>query len=111
MNTILPKPGKNILAFKHIQNQVECPIKIYFDFESFLSPINKTSGKTKLYQKHIPSAFCTYVVSHVAGFSMDPVVYVKQGDEDVDKVLVCGKACKHYKTDLRKVQSLSSNGV
>ena len=88
VNTILPKPGKNILKFKNIQNQVECPIKIYADFESFLTPINKMSGRTKLYQKHVPSAFCIYIVSRVPGFSMDLITYVKQGDEDVSKTFV-----------------------
>ena len=28
-----------------------------------------------------------YVISRIEGFSMDPISYVKQGDEDVDKVL------------------------
>ena len=88
VNTIFPEPGKNILKFKNIQNQVECPIKIYADFESFLTPIDKMSGKTKLYQQHVPSAFCMYVVSRVEGFSMDPITYVRQGDEHVDKVFV-----------------------
>ena len=41
VTTILPEPGKNTLKFKNIQNCVECPIKIYADFESFLKPINK----------------------------------------------------------------------
>lgn len=88
VNIIFPKPGKDILGFKNIQNQVECPIKIYADFESFLTPIDKMSGKTKLYQQHVPSAFCIYVVSRVEGFSMNPITYVKQGDEDVGKVFV-----------------------
>ena len=86
MATILPKPGKNILKFKNIQNCVECPIKIYADFESFLEPIDETHGDTKLYQRHVPSAFCLYVVSRVEGFSMDPITYVRRGeDEKVDK--------------------------
>ena len=72
VNTIFSEPGKNILKFKNLQNQVECPIKIYADFESCLTPIDKMSGKTKLYQQHMPSAFCTYVVSRVGGFSMEP---------------------------------------
>ena len=89
VNTIFPEPGKNILKFKNIQNQVECPIKIYADFESFLTPIDKMSGKTKLYQQHVPSAFCIYVVSRVPGFSMDPIIYLKQSaDDDVSKVFV-----------------------
>lgn len=88
VNTILPEPGSNILKFKNLQNQVECPIKIIGDFESILNPIDKKSGQTKLYQQHIPSAFCLYVVSRVSGFSMDPITYVKQGDEDVSKVFV-----------------------
>ena len=50
--------------------------------------MTKISGQTKLYQKHIPSAFCMYVVSRVEGFSMDSITYVKQSDEQVDKVLV-----------------------
>ena len=41
VNTILPQPDKNILKFKNLQNRVECPIKIYEDFESFLMPIGK----------------------------------------------------------------------
>ena len=70
----MPKPGRNILKFKNIQNSVECPVKIIFDFESFLKPIDKMCGETKLYQKHVPSAFCLYVVSRVEGFSMDPII-------------------------------------
>ena len=88
VNTILPEPGDNTLKFKNYQNGIECPIKIYADFESILETINKTSGKTKLYQRHVPSAFCFYVVSRVPGFEMKPVTYVKQGDEDVAKVFV-----------------------
>ena len=86
VNTVLPKPGDNILKFKNTQNQVMCPIKIIADFESFLETTDITHGKTKLFQKHIPSAFCFYVVSCVKGFSMDPVTYLKQGDEDVSEV-------------------------
>ena len=71
MNTILPEPDVNILSFENVQTQVKCPIKIFFDFESFLTPIDKMSGKTKLYQQHVPSAFCLCVVSRVRGFSMD----------------------------------------
>ena len=86
VNTVLSKPGDNILKFKNTQNQVMCPIKIIADFESFLETTNITHGKTKLFQKHIPSVFCFYVVSRVEGFSTDPVTYVKQGDEDVSEV-------------------------
>ena len=86
VNTILLEPGKNILKFKNLQNQVMCPIKIIADFESFLETTDVTHGKTKLFQKHVPSAFCFYVVSRVEGFSMDPITYVKQGDEDVSEV-------------------------
>ena len=85
VNTILPEPGKNILKFKNLQNQVTCPIKIVADFESILETTDGTHGKTKLFQKHTPFAFCFYVVSRVKGFSMDPVTYMKQGDEDVSE--------------------------
>ena len=89
VNVTMPKLGRNILKFKNIQNFVECPIKIYFDKESFLKPIDKMSGKTKLYQQHVPSAFCIYVVSRVEGFSMDPITYVCQNeDDDVSKAFV-----------------------
>lgn len=88
VNTILPELGKNILRFKNIQNQVECPIRIFADFETFLKPIDKTSGKTKLCQQHVPSAFSLYVVSRVEGFSIDPITYVKQDNEQVDKFFV-----------------------
>ena len=89
VNTILPKSGRNILKFKNIQNSVECPIKIYADFESFLKPTDEMRGKAKLYQRHVPSAFCFYVVSRVEGFSMDPIIYVGQNEDDqVDKVFV-----------------------
>ena len=89
VNVTMPKPGRNILKFKNIQNSVECPIKIIFDFESFLKPIDKMCGETKLYQKHISSAFCFYVVSRVEGFSMDPITYVCQNEnDDVSKVFV-----------------------
>ena len=89
VNTILPEPGKNILKFRNIQNCVECPIKIYTDSESFLPPINETRGETKLYQRHVMSAFCLYVVSRVEGFSMDPVTYVMKDEcDEVDKIFV-----------------------
>ena len=89
VNTVMPKLARNILKFKNIQNSVECPVKIYVDFESFLEPIDRKHGETKPYQRHVPSAFCFYVVSHVKGFSMDPVTYVSQGEDDrVDKVFV-----------------------
>ena len=87
VNTILPKPSKNILKFKNIQN-LWSPNKIYADLESFLKPIDKTHGDTKLYQ-HVPSAFCLYVVSCVKGFFMDPITYVKRDERDqVDKIFV-----------------------
>ena len=88
VNTIFPELGDNTLKFKNYQNGIECPIKIYADFESILEKTDKTHGKTKLYQRHVPSAFCFYVVSRVPGFEMKPVTYVKQGDEDVAKVFV-----------------------
>ena len=89
VNVTMPKLGRNLLKFKNIQNFVECPIKIYFDKESFLKPIDKMSGQTKLYQQHVPSAFCIYVASRVEGFSMDPITYVCQNeDDDVSKVFV-----------------------
>ena len=56
VNTTFPKPGKNILKFKNIQNCVRCPI--YADTESFLSPINERRGETELYQRHVMSTFC-----------------------------------------------------
>ena len=64
-------------------------MKIYADFESFLETIDRNHGVTKLYQRHVPSAFCFYVVSRVEGFHMDPVTYMSQGEDDkVDKVFV-----------------------
>ena len=87
VNVTMPTPGKNTLKFKNIQNMVECPIKIIFDFESFLVKSDKVSGKTELYQVHKPSAFCIYVVSRVEGFSMDPITYVCENEnDDVSKV-------------------------
>ena len=89
VNAIMPKPARSILKFKKVQNSVECPAKIYADFESFLEPIDKKHGETKLYQRHVPSAFCFYVVSRVEGFSMDPITYVSQSEDDqVDNVFV-----------------------
>ena len=82
VNTIFPKPGENILKFKNIQNCVECPIKIYAGTESFLSLIDETRGKTKLHQRHVMSAFCSYPVSRVEGFSMRPVTYVIKDERD-----------------------------
>ena len=86
VNTIFPEPGKNTLKFKSYLQGVECPIKIYVDFESILEPMCDTKGKTKLYQRHEPSAFCFYLVCRVLGFEMAPVRYIKQGDEDVAKI-------------------------
>ena len=88
VNTTFPKPGENILKFKNFQNASECPINIFADYESFLEPIDKTHGKTKLYQQHVPSAFCLYVVSRVTGFSMDPITYGRKGSENVAEVFV-----------------------
>ena len=82
VNTVFPEPDKNILKFKNIQNCVECPIKIYADTESFLVPIDEKRGETELYQRHVMSAFCFYVVSRVKGFSMDPVTYLMQSEDD-----------------------------
>ena len=73
VNTVLPKPGENILKFKNIQNCVECPIKIYADTESFLTTIDETRGETKLYQRHVMSTFCLYVVSRVKEFLWIPL--------------------------------------
>ena len=89
LNTILPKPGENILKFRNVQNCMECPIKFYFNTESFPPPIDKTHGKTKSYQRYVMSAFCLYDVSRVEGFSMDPVTYVMKDERDeVDKSLM-----------------------
>ena len=72
VNTIFPKPGENA------------------DTESILSNIDEMHGKTKLHQRrHVMSTFCTYVVSRVEGFSMDPVTYVMKGERDeVDKIIM-----------------------
>lgn len=90
VKTVMPEPGKSdILKFKNIQHQVVVPIKISCDFESFTKPIDVTHGETKLYQQHVPSAFCIYVVSRIEGFSMDSITYVCQGENDeVNKVFV-----------------------
>ena len=89
VNVVMPNLKNNILKFKNIQNSIECPIKIYADFESFLKTIDEKHGETKLYQRHDPSAFCFYVVYRVEGFSMDPIVYVRQNENDeVDKIFV-----------------------
>ena len=64
VNTMMPDPRRDILKFKNIQNTVECPIKIYADFERFLKPIG---GVTRLHQRHVPSAFCLYLVSRIEG--------------------------------------------
>ena len=51
VNTIMPKPVKDMdnSKFKNIQNSVECPIKIYADFESFLQPIDKKHAGRQSY--------------------------------------------------------------
>ena len=69
VKTVMPVRGRNTLKFKNLQNAIECPIKIYADFESFLKPIDEVRGVTRLHQRHVPSAFCLYVVSRVEGFS------------------------------------------
>ena len=89
VKTEYPKPGENILRFKNIQNCLECPIKFYFDTESILKPISEMHGKTKLYQRHVMSAFCLYPVSRVEEFPMDPITYVAKDEHDeVDRILV-----------------------
>ena len=81
VKVVMPKWNvNNILEFKNIQNRIECPLKIYADFECFTKPIDEKRGKTKLYQKHDPSAVCIYVVSRVDGFSMDPVVIAAENE-------------------------------
>ena len=104
VKTVMPVLGRNTLKFKNIQNAVECPIKIYADFESFLKPIDEVRGVTRLHQQHVPSAFCLYVVSRVEGFSMDPIRHVCQDkDDEVDRVFVkkleevMGKICETFK--------------
>ena len=106
VHTIFPEPGKNTMKFKNYQNGIECPIKIYADFESILEPIDKTEGKTKLYERHVPSAFCFYVVSRVSGFEMDPVSYVKRGEEDVAKIFI-----EKLEETTREVYKRSENDV
>ena len=87
MNVVMPKPERNILKFKNVQNSIECPVKMFGDFEGFMKSIYEKHEETKLYQRHVPSAFCLYVVSRVESFSMDPITYVSQGEDDrVDKV-------------------------
>ena len=49
VNAIMPKLARSILKFKNIQNSVECPIKIYADFESFLEPIDRKQGERRSY--------------------------------------------------------------
>ena len=89
VKTEYPKPGENILKFKNIQNCLECPVKIYLDTESILETIDETHGKTKLHQRHVMSAFCSYPVSRVEGFSMEPTTYVAKDEHDeVDKILM-----------------------
>ena len=95
VNTVMPKPASNILKFKNVENSVECPVKIYADFESFLEPMDRKHGETRLYQRHVPSAFCFYVVSRVEGFSMDTVTCVSQGENDqVDRVFVSARVLR-----------------
>ena len=89
VNVVMPNPKNNFLKFKSIQNLIECPVKIYADFESFLKTICEMRGETKLYQKHVPSAFSIYVVSRVEGFSMEPITYACQSEnEQVGKIFV-----------------------
>ena len=76
VNTVMPVRGRNILKFKNIQNTIECPI-------------DEVGGETRLHQRHVPSAFCLYVVSRVEGSHMDPITHVCQGeDNEVDRVFV-----------------------
>ena len=83
MKTEYPKPGKNILKFKNTQNCLKYPIKCYFDTESILKPIDETHGKTKLSQRHVVSAFCSFTpVSRMRGFSMEPITYVAKDEHD-----------------------------
>ena len=49
------------------------------DFESLLVPIDKTMGDTKLYQKHIPIAFC------VDGFTVNPITYLGKDSKKLEK--------------------------
>ena len=89
VKTEYPEPGENILMFKNMQNCLECPVKFYFDTESFLKPIDEMRGKTRLNQQHVMSAFCLCPVFRIEGVSMDPITYVaKDENDEVDRVLV-----------------------
>ena len=81
--TIFPSKDKNILQFRNFQNCLECPIKIFADFESILAPMEETSGEIKKYQKHTPVSFAMYVVSRVGRFDTIPIVYNGSNGEKV----------------------------
>ena len=45
-------------------------------------PSDEKRGETELYQRHVMSTFYFYVVSRLKGFSMDPVTYVMESEDD-----------------------------
>ena len=57
VNTVMPVRGRNTLKFKNVQNAVECPIKIYADFECFLKLIDEVRGETRLHHRHVLRSF------------------------------------------------------
>ena len=96
--------------FKNIQNCIECPVKFYFDTESYTKPINEMREKTKLYQRHVMSGFCLYPVFRVEGVSMDPITYVaKDENDEVDRDLLekmmetAKKVYEKFKTPIKMI--------
>ncbi|XP_073962457.1 uncharacterized protein [Choristoneura fumiferana] len=60
----LPTQDNKYLKFSKFSNKMKVPFVIYADFESILSPINKTQSKatfTYNTHKHIPCSFAYYI--------------------------------------------------
>ena len=58
VRTILPEKRKTTLQFKNIQNCLECPINIFANFESLLTPLEETSGEIKKISETCSHFFC-----------------------------------------------------
>jgi hypothetical protein len=64
---------------------------VYVDFESFSIRISTREpdprqSSTQKIMKQVPSSFCFYLVLKVTGKTFEPIIYIVQGDEDIDQI-------------------------
>lgn len=67
---------EGIIRFKHFENLVRCPFRIYADTECFTKYTNfKIGDKTTVYQKHIPNTIGCELVCTDDRFSLPPKIF------------------------------------